>query len=83
MNQDLKTNIARLPKNFSTYVVAIVTGGAYYWLQMSPAEQQAMITAYPWLKHVAPLSAFVAFLAARVWPQNGAPSPAPDTEPQA
>lgn len=82
MNQDLKTNIARLPKNFSTYVVAIVTGVAYYWLQLSPAEQQALITAYPWLKHAAPLSAFVAFLAARVWPQTPPAPPPPDTEPQ-
>lgn len=83
MNQDLKANIVRLPKNLSTYVVLLITGVATYWLQLDPAEQAKLMAAYPWLKHVAPLSALVAFLGARVWPQTPQTPPEdPPTEPQ-
>lgn len=73
MNKDLKTNMGRLPKNYSTWVAAVVMGAVYYWLQLPPTEQQALIAAYPWLKHAAPLTGLLAYLGARVLPQ-GAPA---------
>lgn len=70
MNEDLKANVKNLPTNYSTVVATILMGVVYYWLQMDPAEQQALMAAYPWLKHFAPLAGLVAFLGARVWPQG-------------
>lgn len=58
---------------YSTWVVFIVTGIAYYWLQLPAAEQAALQAAYPWLKHAAPLAALVAFLVARAKAQPPQP----------
>lgn len=82
MNDELKTNMTKLPTRYTTWVVALICSVAYYWLQLTPAEQAKLIDAYPWLSHAAPLSGLLAFLAARVWPQNGkTPPDAQDTQP--
>lgn len=81
---DLKTNLSRIPTNISTYVVAVLMAVVAYWMQLPIAEQQALMQAYPWLKHLAPLFGLLAFIGARVWPQ-GRPVPPDDageTEPQ-
>ncbi len=78
----LKTNAAKLPTNYSTWVVAILMGVVAYWMQLPVAEQQALMTAYPWLKHAAPLFGLLAFIGARVIPQGGPPPGEPgETEP--
>lgn len=80
MNPQLKTNAKRVHKNASTWVVAIMMAVVYYWLQLPPAEQQALMAAYPWLKHFAPLAGLLAFVGARVVPQTP-PQDAQDTLP--
>lgn len=82
MNKDLKGNLVQLPTNYSTWVATIIMGVVYYWLQLPPAEQQALVASYPWLKHAAPIAGLVAYLGARVMPQGGTPVPAfDDTRP--
>lgn len=79
----LKTNAAKLPTNYSTWVVAILMGVVAYWMQLPVSEQQALMTAYPWLKHAAPLFGLLAFLGSRVIPQTPPAEPdAGETEPQ-
>lgn len=80
---DLKTNVKKLPTNYSTWVVALLMGVVAYWMQLPPAEQQALMTAYPWLKHAAPLFGLLAFIGSRILPQGAPPEPdAGETEPQ-
>lgn len=69
MNEQLKTNLKRLPTNLTTYVVAVITGLAAWWLQLPPQEQANYLALYPWLKNVAPLAAVVSFVVAKVIPQ--------------
>jgi hypothetical protein len=75
---DLKT----LSTRYTTWVVLIVSALAAYWLQLPAAEQAALIEAYPWLKHVAPLAAVVSFLVARVIPQGPKPEPPAEQDTQ-
>lgn len=63
-------DLKELATRYSTWVVAVITGAAAYWLQLSPAEQASLQATYPILTKVAPLAAFVAFLAARAAPQK-------------
>lgn len=71
MNPQLKANLAASPTNYSTYAIVIFFGIATYWMQMSPADQAALITSYPWLKHAAPLAGLVTYIA-RILPQGSA-----------
>lgn len=66
----MKDNVRLLSKAHSTKVALVVSALIAYWLQLPPAEQQALLAAYPWLKHVAPLAALGAFVVSRVWPQG-------------
>lgn len=75
MNPQLKANLAASPTNYSTYAIVIFFGIATYWMQMSPADQAALIASYPWLKHAAPLAGLVTYIA-RILPQGGAAEPA-------
>lgn len=81
MNPELKSNAKRLHRNASTWVVTILMGVAYYWLQLPVAEQQALMAAYPWLKHAAPLAGLLSFLGSRVVPQGSQQVDAQDTAP--
>lgn len=77
----LKQNLAKSATNYSTYAIIVFTALATYWMQMPAAEQAALIAAYPWLKHAAPLAGLITYLA-RVIPQGGPPlGEAGDTEP--
>jgi hypothetical protein len=78
----LSNNVKQLPTNVSTWVVAILMGLVAYWMQLPLAEQQALIAAYPWLKHVAPLAGLLTFLGSRVWPQHNPPAEPPAEEKQ-
>lgn len=57
--------LSELFTRYSTLVVLFLTGLAAYWLQLPVDEQQALMLAYPWLKHVVPAAGLVAFLVAR------------------
>lgn len=70
MNEDIKANVKNLPTNYSTWVVAVLMGVVAYWMQLPVAEQQALMAAYPWLKHAAPLFGLLAFLGSRILPQG-------------
>lgn len=50
---------------YSTWVVGAITAAAAYWLQLPVDQQQELLTAYPWLKQLAPAAGFVSFLVAR------------------
>lgn len=65
----MNETLTKLLKSYSTYVVAAITGAAAYWLQLSAAEQQTLLTTYPILTKLAPLAGFIAFLVARAAPQ--------------
>lgn len=73
---DLKTNAKQLPTNYSTWVVAVLMAVIAYWMQLPLEEQARLITAYPWLKHAAPLVGLVSFILARIAPQGGSTPPA-------
>lgn len=62
-------NVRRLPAYFSTWVAFIGSAAAAYWLQLTPADQQAVLDAFPALKLVAPAIGFAAFCIARGIPQ--------------
>jgi hypothetical protein len=66
MNDTMTTII----KSYSTYVVTVISAVIAYWLQLSPEEQAALIATYPALKVLAPLFGWIAFVIARVIPQN-------------
>ncbi|HCZ47995.1 MAG TPA: hypothetical protein DCZ11_03200 [Gammaproteobacteria bacterium] len=57
--------MSELFTRYSTWVVTALMGVAAYWLQLPIEEQQALIAAYPWLKHAAPVLGLLAFLGAR------------------
>lgn len=63
------TNLNRMHRYFSTWVAFLATAAAAYWLQMSPAEQQAILDAFPALKLLGPAIGFTAFVIARGIPQ--------------
>lgn len=62
-------NLKRIHTYFSTWVAFLATCAAAYWLQLTPADQQAILDAFPALKLVAPAVGFVAFVIARGLPQ--------------
>lgn len=65
-------NFARLYRHYSTYVALFASGAAAYWLQLSAAEQAALLNLVPALKVLAPVASFAAFLVARGMPQKEA-----------
>lgn len=68
--QRLAENWMRFPANASTWVVAAISYAISYWIGLTPAEQAALLTAYPWIKTLAPAASFAAFMIARLWPQG-------------
>ncbi len=66
----VRSNAAAIPRQFSTYVVAAMLAGADYWMRMTPAEQLALFTLMPWLKAWAVPIGALAYVAAKLWPQN-------------
>lgn len=67
---DFKATLKRMHKLASTWVVFIASALAAFWLQMSPAEQLAVLEVFPALKLVGPGIGFAAFVVARGWPQS-------------
>jgi len=63
------SNLLRLHTYFSTWVAFLASAAAAYWLQLAPADQQAILAAYPALKLAAPVLGFIAFAVARGLPQ--------------
>lgn len=63
-------DLKELATRYSTWVVAVITGAAAYWLQLPAQEQAALLASYPWLKQVAPAAGLIAFLVARAAPQT-------------
>lgn len=63
---DLKTLFTR----YSTWVVFVLMGAASYWLTLSPEEQAALKTSYPFLVHFSPLAGLLVFLGARAKTQS-------------
>lgn len=57
--------IQELLTRYSTWVVGVITAAAAYWLQLPVEQQQELLTAYPWLKQMAPAAGFISFLVAR------------------
>lgn len=82
MNPQLKANIGNLPTNYTTWVVGILSAAAAWWLQLAPSTQAEYLALYPWLKYVAPLSAAVSFVIARVLPQGTALPADPQKDPE-
>lgn len=74
MNPTTAENIAKLFTYYSTWVAALASFVAGYWLQLAPEEQAQILAQWPMLKHYAPIFAFLAFAAARVKAQ-GVPTP--------
>lgn len=70
MNPTTAENIAKLFTYYSTWVAALASFVAGYWLQLAPEEQARILAQWPLLKHYAPILAFVAFAAARVKAQQ-------------
>lgn len=79
MSEEMKQNLKNLPRMLSFYIVAIVSALAAYWLQLSPEDQVALQTQFPILIKLAPLAAAIAFVLARVKPQD-LPQPPPEIE---
>lgn len=77
----MTTKTDLLIKAHTTKVALAISVAIGYWLQLPPAEQQALIATYPWLKHFAPLATFGAFAIARLWPQ-GLQMPSAPAEPE-
>jgi hypothetical protein len=63
--------IQELLTRYSTWVVGVITAAAAYWLQLPVEQQQELLTAYPWLKQMAPAAGFISFLVARGIKQGG------------
>ncbi len=81
MTPEVRQNIAALPFNYTTWVLAAIGYLVAYWLELPEAERQALLAAYPWLKHAAAIGAPVAYVLAKITPQLGvkpivAPPPA-------
>ncbi len=75
----MNETVNKLIKSYSTYVVLFLVSAATYWLNLSPEERQALLTAYPVLSKLVPAAGFIAFLAARAVPQ---PSVTGDDKPK-
>ena len=75
MNEDLKRNLTKLPRNYSTWALTIVMLVAGWWLQLPPTDQQTLIAAFPWLKYAAPLAGLITVLGARIIPQASSDKP--------
>lgn len=71
MTPEVRQNIAALPFNYTTWVLAAIGYLVTYWLELPEAERQALLAAYPWLKHVAAIGSVAAYVIARVAPQLG------------
>lgn len=82
MNPDLMDNVKKLPTNYTTWVIAALMAVVGYWLQLPAAEQAALMQAYPWLKHAAPVAGLLAFVFARVLPQDRKPPADPPQDGQ-
>lgn len=67
--EDFIAELKRIPKYFSTWVAFLASAAAAYWLQLSPDDQQAILSAVPALKLVGPAIGFAAFVVARGLPQ--------------
>lgn len=63
-------NIRTMPKMLSAWVTAVVSLAAAYWLQLSPADQQALISEYPILIKASPVISMLAWMYARAKPQG-------------
>ena len=70
LSPELIENVRKLPKNYSSWVVFVVTGAAFWWLDLDAAEQARYLAEFPWLKYFAPAAAIIAFASARVAPQT-------------
>lgn len=72
---EFKANLLSVYKMLSFWVVAIATGLASYWLQMSPEDRQALLDTYPVLSKLAPVITMFAWVYARAKPQKSLTPP--------
>lgn len=76
--EEMRRNLRKLHRMLSAWVVAIASAVAMYWLQLSPEQQQELLSQFPWLIKSAPLLTMVAWVYARVKPQQSiTPVPEP------
>lgn len=71
MTPEVRQNIAALPFNYTTYVLAVLGYLWSYWLELPEAERTTLLTAYPWLMHAAKIGSVVAYVVAKILPQLG------------
>ena len=64
-----RANLKRMHTYLSTWVAFLASAAAAYWLQLAPADQAAILDAFPALRLVAPALGFAAFVVARGIPQ--------------
>jgi hypothetical protein len=63
-------NLSAMWHHVSTYVALGYTTATGVWLSLDPATQAAAIAVVPGLKWIAPVTAAVAFIAAKGLPQK-------------
>ena len=66
----VRRNAEIMIKSASSYVVLIAGAAAAYWLAHTPSEQAAFLLAHPVLAPLAPYAAILAFVLAKIAPQN-------------
>lgn len=64
-------------KKYSTWVVGALMAAVAYWFTLSPAEQAALQTTYPWLGKVTPAAGFLMFYFSRAKVQGATPNEEP------
>ena len=69
MDNTFSANLRRMHRYFSTWIAFLGSAAAAYWLQLSPADQAAILDAFPALRLAAPGVGFLAFIVARGVPQ--------------
>jgi hypothetical protein len=57
-------------QKFSTWVVFICCSAVWYWMGLPADQQQELMAAYPWLRHVAPAVGFFSYVLAKAKPQG-------------
>lgn len=78
LKKEFRKNLRAMHTKLSFWVVAIVSGAAYYWLQLPIEEQAKLVAEYPFLVKHSPLISMFAWIYARAKPQTPPPEPPED-----